>query len=180
MDAGIIKNFKINYRTAYLKHLISQIETESFDAAVGNINILQAIQWIKEAWNNVSAAIVQNCFHHCHIARGEEVDDNPFITEAAAPQSESCSDDVLQLLPSAVEYDLYPDNSLSTCAAAVVNNDLLLDQCIAQSIEPVYYASTDDSDDDIICVELASTTSAPSMSTSCTNNTVIQLQLALT
>lgn len=187
LDAGIIKNFKINYRSAYLKHVISQIETVSLDAAVANINILQAIEWIKESWNNVSPTTIRNCFHHCHIMdrTSEQVDDDdPFAADTAAPDSMSCSDDALQLLqqiqPSAEEEDLHPDRALATCAAVVVGEDQLLDQCVAQSIEPLYYASTDNSDDDdVVCVDPTPSASEPCTSTS-GGDAVIPLKLALT
>ena len=67
----------------------------SLDGAVANINILQAIQWIKESRNSVPSATIQNYFRYCHITdrpSGQADDDDPFTAEIGAPETAAPED----------------------------------------------------------------------------------------
>lgn len=49
LDAGIIKNFKEQYRRLLLQHTLAQIDGSDLTAStiVKSINVLMAIRWIK-------------------------------------------------------------------------------------------------------------------------------------
>lgn len=63
LDQGIIQNFKIIYRSFILKHLVREIEAASSATELSkSINVLEAVYFIKAAWNKVEATTIQNCF----------------------------------------------------------------------------------------------------------------------
>ena len=50
LDLGIIKNFKVHYRTCLLRFVISKIETYTTASEVTkSINILHTIRWVAQA-----------------------------------------------------------------------------------------------------------------------------------
>lgn len=54
LDLGIIQNFKVHYRTLFLRFLLSKIDTCETASEISNsVTILQAIRWIAQAWNAV-------------------------------------------------------------------------------------------------------------------------------
>ena len=60
LDLGIIQNFKVHYRKLLLRYIVVKIDQHSLASEVAkNINILQAIRWIAEAWKQVSTETVQ-------------------------------------------------------------------------------------------------------------------------
>lgn len=64
LDQGIIKNFKTHYRTLIVKKLLSEIESvDKSEILTKNINVLDAIYYIKTAWQRVTEDTVRNCFH---------------------------------------------------------------------------------------------------------------------
>lgn len=62
LDLGIIKNFKVKYRTEVVNHVLRQIQE---NRAVVPINVLEALHFIKKAWDEVSPRTIQNCFSAC-------------------------------------------------------------------------------------------------------------------
>ena len=67
LDAGVIKNFKVHYRRLLLQHTLSCINESdlSTSSIVKTINILMAIRWIRQAWDEVKPETIMNCFRHC-------------------------------------------------------------------------------------------------------------------
>lgn len=64
LDQGIIRNFKTFYRALVVKKLLSEIESVSkAEVLTKNINVLDAIYYIKTAWQRVTEETVRNCFH---------------------------------------------------------------------------------------------------------------------
>ena len=63
LDLGIIKNFKVHYRTRLLRFVISKIETCATASEVTkSINILHAIRWVAQAWETVKPETIKKCF----------------------------------------------------------------------------------------------------------------------
>ena len=59
LDQGIIQNFKFSYRGFILKNILSKMdEVRSASELTKSINVLEALYYIKTAWNKVSS----NCF----------------------------------------------------------------------------------------------------------------------
>ena len=69
LDAGIIKNFKVHYRKQLLKHVLAKVNEEGSNENASTIcksvNVLLAIRWIKQAWEDVTVSTIKNCFRRC-------------------------------------------------------------------------------------------------------------------
>ena len=86
LDAGIIANWKIKYKRL-LRYVCSKVDTErSASDIVKSINVGMAIQWGKEAWNEVSPETIVKCFKKAKLYPQEAVDeDDPFEGEDELP-----------------------------------------------------------------------------------------------
>ncbi|XP_068758747.1 tigger transposable element-derived protein 6-like [Montipora capricornis] len=86
LDAGVIKNFKVRYRNFLLKFVVSRVNRGLTAPDIAKeVDVLQAIRWIKQAWDEVPEEIVQKCFDKCGFsnvvqnnARSEEEEDQEF------------------------------------------------------------------------------------------------------
>src|SRR5437879_7725241 len=63
-DAGIIRNFKVNYRTFLVSKWVHDLDNEE---VIKSLNIKEAIEIIVDAWNNVKPAMIKNCWQHTKI-----------------------------------------------------------------------------------------------------------------
>lgn len=72
----------MHYRKLLLQHIIARIDDNlSATEIVNSINVLHAIYWIKQAWQNVLVTSISNCFKVCGIdntMREALEDDDPF------------------------------------------------------------------------------------------------------
>ncbi|XP_039747898.1 tigger transposable element-derived protein 4 [Pararge aegeria] len=82
MDQSVIKSLKGHYRR---KMLMDMIET---DGKV-SINMLQAVNFISKAWQEVTAATIQHSFRHAGLCSSQET--NQFNSEDNLPLSELIS-----------------------------------------------------------------------------------------
>ena len=63
LDAGIIQNFKVKYRKRLVKYVLARIDqNQSATEIVKNVDILQAIRWVQESWEEVTNVTIKNCF----------------------------------------------------------------------------------------------------------------------
>ncbi|XP_066248092.1 tigger transposable element-derived protein 6-like [Euwallacea similis] len=70
LDYGIIKNFKAFYRSIMVKNLLSKMEfVDSIKGFTKVINILDAVYFLKTAWQKVTAETIENCFRKTGITR---------------------------------------------------------------------------------------------------------------
>ena len=68
LDLGIIKNFKVHYRTLFLRYILSKIEEcETASDVVKSVNILIAIRWVAQAWSKVKAETICKCFRKAGV-----------------------------------------------------------------------------------------------------------------
>ena len=76
LDAGIIQSFKTKYRKKLMRYVIARINDDLFASEI-DIDILQAITWVADAWNEVSVETIKNCFATCCITEqaSEDKDD---------------------------------------------------------------------------------------------------------
>ena len=58
-DAGIIQNFKVNYRTILVSKWIQNLDNGE---AIRNVNIKEAVEMIADAWRNVKPMTIKNCW----------------------------------------------------------------------------------------------------------------------
>ncbi|KDQ18967.1 hypothetical protein BOTBODRAFT_98136, partial [Botryobasidium botryosum FD-172 SS1] len=71
LDAGIIRTFKAHYRRLFLHRALDR--DESGEADIYQINQLEAMHMIRDAWALVSAQTVVNCWAHTGILNDVEV-----------------------------------------------------------------------------------------------------------
>ncbi|KAF0708868.1 hypothetical protein AaE_013063 [Aphanomyces astaci] len=75
MDAGIISTFKMYYKKRQLDHAIQIVDTITGGGVVTDkqrknpyaCDVLQAMRWGSEAWDEVSASTIRNCWAHTGI-----------------------------------------------------------------------------------------------------------------
>jgi hypothetical protein len=80
MDAGIIASYKTHYRRRQVDHAIDIVDNmrDAVEGAVGKkrknlycVDVLQAMTWSTEAWNDVTPTTIQNCWNHTGIVPSE-------------------------------------------------------------------------------------------------------------
>ena len=63
LDGGIIRNFKLKYRRKLLKFVISRInDNVKARDIIQEVDVLNAVSWIKFAWGEVPEETIVNCF----------------------------------------------------------------------------------------------------------------------
>ena len=63
MDQGIIKKLKTGYRKRLLRRVIAKIDScETGDELVKSVNVLDAIYWVAQAWQDVTQETIQKCY----------------------------------------------------------------------------------------------------------------------
>lgn len=86
MDAGIIMSFKRRYRRYQLRRAVDSDEAGRRD--LYNVDQLQAMRWMRLAWNEVTPQVIQNCWKHTNIisARGPDGEIIPPVDGAVNQQ----------------------------------------------------------------------------------------------
>ena len=65
LDVGIIKVRKVYYKRNLLQHIVSQIDREhSASQIVKSINMLMAVRWMVNAWDEVKGDVISKCSRH--------------------------------------------------------------------------------------------------------------------
>ena len=68
LDLGIIQNFKTHYRKLFLRFVISKIdECDTALEVIKSVNILQAIRWVAQAWEEVKQETISKCFRKAGV-----------------------------------------------------------------------------------------------------------------
>lgn len=72
LDAGIIKNFKLKYRTKLINHMLIKTTQEGVEFMLKQINIGHAVKWIEESWKEINESVIKNCFEHVGFYQNAE------------------------------------------------------------------------------------------------------------
>ena len=82
LDAGIIQSFKTNYQKKSIHYVITRINDDSFASEIPkDIDILQAITWVVDAWKEVRIETIKNCFAKCGITEQTSEDEDDIVDE---------------------------------------------------------------------------------------------------
>ena len=74
-DAGLIQNVKMHYRKLLVRHVLSHMDDANTATELSKkINILDAIMWLKSAWDSVQPDTIKKCFAKCGFDVVEESD----------------------------------------------------------------------------------------------------------
>lgn len=79
MDMGIIKNLKGFYRVHLNKRVIATLDADEDKRAldvIKSINLLDALYFVKSAWQQVSEATIKNCYRKAGFCPQEQPQDN--------------------------------------------------------------------------------------------------------
>nr|XP_042909800.1 tigger transposable element-derived protein 4-like [Parasteatoda tepidariorum] len=69
LDQGVIRCFKLEYRRFVLRRLLSLIDCDKNSSQIiQSITVLDAIRWIRHAWENVKGQTIVNCFKKCELS----------------------------------------------------------------------------------------------------------------
>ena len=74
LNADIIQNFKVKYQRSLVKYVLARIQEDaSAMQIVKGMDLLVAIQWLQEAWKEVTNLTIKNCFEKCGIKGDNEL-----------------------------------------------------------------------------------------------------------
>lgn len=114
MDQGIIQNLKVHYRKRVLLKFIKAIDR----GETPNINVLDALHLLSQAWNCVTSSTVSNCFRHAGFTQSDPVppaaeEDDDFDIEDSIPlarlREHGLNPDIIQTFTTI-------DDDLETCS----------------------------------------------------------------
>lgn len=72
LDQGIIQRFKLRYRRSLMDKLLVNAEhCKSATDFTTSITVLDAIRWIRSAWDSVEFSTITKCFHRCGFSISE-------------------------------------------------------------------------------------------------------------
>ena len=128
-DAGIIQNVKMHYRKMLLRHVLFCMDEATCATDLSKkVNILDAILWLKSAWDDVQPMTIQKCFAKCGF------------TETSQPEEDDLDevDDDLQAFADDLgttwdEYVNFDDSLATNETAAEKDWEMRLLDCQASS-----------------------------------------------
>lgn len=148
MDQGVIYSLKSNYRRMLLAKMINSIDN---GAEQFSVSLLDAINFIHMAWQNVSAKTINNCFRHAGFAGRE---DN-FESEDELPLAEwmKKTDSIVTDLQPEVEEDPNSDfEDFVHFDDDIISTEFLTDEDIIATVSastPVHSGDEDTSDQEL-------------------------------
>ena len=79
LDAGMVANWKIHYKKRLLRYMCGKAASSSCASEiVKSVNLLMAIEWGKQAWDEVAGTTITKCFKKTGLYPDSEVvDDDP-------------------------------------------------------------------------------------------------------
>ncbi|GBC19075.2 tigger transposable element-derived protein 6-like [Rhizophagus irregularis DAOM 181602=DAOM 197198] len=119
LDAGIIASFKNHYKRNYCRHMLELFEK---DINKEKINIKESIDYLTDAWENVTEETIHNCWIKTGILPSSTNED---ITDATQAQREKIDDEVANINQIIRELGATEDPRGAVLADAI--NDYFLD-----------------------------------------------------
>lgn len=109
LDAGIIKNFKVFYRSALLQWILGNDATSNASDMVKSVSMKHACRWIASAWASVKADTIAHCFSHCGVGLAVNVD-QPLLQEETHELHE-------MVVALRIEEPLFVEENVDVCAS---------------------------------------------------------------
>ena len=129
LDAGIIANVKCHYRHLLCKWIVDRIDAGH--CGPHKVTVLQAMQWIIQAWKLVKPSTIRNCWRHTGILH------KPPTTQSSPDSGSSDEDDDVPLSTMTDPLDdlplselrnliqkISPDDDLATEQYVNIDNDV--------------------------------------------------------
>lgn len=149
LDAGIIKNWKVKYKKKLLRYVCSKVDgAKSASEIVKSVNVSMAIEWGKQAWNEVTPDTIVNCFKKTKLYPKEvEEEDDPFEGEDELPGLQELLDKVGS--PCDAEAFISSEDNLDVCIGYVDDlNPNWRNDLRAEILDDVFSVQVDDKSDD--------------------------------
>jgi len=144
LDAGIIKNFKLQYKSKLMQHYVREVDTKG---SFQRIDLKQAIYFVKDAWTMVKEQTIANCFGHTGIM--------PSVQATQPPEQDFQQDALSELVRvAAIGNPLALDEYLNL-PEENVTEEPLTDEDIIRLVQgdSVSSEDQDNNDDDDDCSE---------------------------
>ena len=122
LDAGIIQSFKTNYQKKSIHYVITRINDDSFASEIPkDIDILQAITWVVDAWKEVRIETIKNCFAKCGITEQTSEDEDDIVDEELNVLFNDLADSECGMIA-----EEYIDFDVETCSSLPgINSDMV-------------------------------------------------------
>jgi hypothetical protein len=135
MDMGIIANLKVNYKNYLSKSKNLHLENDQ----VFNVNVLDAMYFLKKSWEDVKPSTIQHCFNKAQFIRKTVVVQIADVPNDVVPNENEIEDLLDDVGPSESEIEdlldqvtRFDDDFLPTCDS----NGLLNSQMDSLAEEP--------------------------------------------
>ena len=117
-----VKVSKINYRKKLMRYVIARINDDLFTSETAKgIDILQAIIWVADAWNEVSVKTIKICFATCGITEQSSEDKDDIVGEEFNALFNELVDSECDITA-----EEYVDFDLETCSSLpAINSDMV-------------------------------------------------------
>ena len=164
LDAGVIKSFKAHYKRNYCRHILKLFE-EGKDINKEKVNIKEAVDYLADAWENVSSDTIFNCWVKTgilpstndndiantmqiqqDILDNEVADTNQFIEDLGAASDKPLAASLADAL-----------NDFCDLKEEILTEDVLNENDIIKLIQEEMNEekdNSDDSEDDLVLVSL--------------------------
>ena len=90
LDAGIIRSFKTKYRQNYVRYLLSELEKTLL--VQPKLQLIDAIRYVVQSWNEVSAKTITHCWNRKKLVKLPEPD-----SQINEPTNRELCDDIGKL-----------------------------------------------------------------------------------
>ena len=162
LDAGIIQSFKSKYRTKLMRFVIARTKEDCLASEIAKqVDVLQAIEWVAKAWEEVSTDTIKNCFRKCGFDQNSYGNDDEKVLD---DEFKALFD---ELADSSMTAEEYIDFDIETCSSApAVNADEVdwkassVKKCVSEylrkeaGIEEDRESDRDESEDEVQEVEV--------------------------
>ena len=122
LDAGIISNWKVKYKKQLLRYVCGQIDgSKSASDIVKSVNVLMAIEWGRQAWDELSPDTIQKCFKKTGLFPEDSVpEDDPFEGEESQELQE-----LMNMIDAPCNADEYisAEDDIEVCAGYIDTSD---------------------------------------------------------
>lgn len=113
LGEGITRTLKAYYRKKFVHHVLSRIDEVSTASEVSRcVNVLHAVNWIAQAWEDVSPSTILGCFQKAGFLHTDVMPQDPLQVEEDSQLL--ALEELRQICPENVEDFIAMDDDLAT------------------------------------------------------------------
>ena len=120
----MLESFKVSKQSIERSRcVIARINDDLFASEIArDINILQAITWVADAWDEVSVETIKNCFAKCGITEQTSADEDDIVDEEFNALFNELADSECDMTA-----EEYVDFNVETCSSLPAINSNMVD-----------------------------------------------------